>query len=241
VQTLMDGNRIVNSTTTRMYRDGQGRTRTEMVLPSLHLTSGPTTLSVTSPSIVTINDPVAGETYMLNSDAKTASKMAAGPKGAPGWFAVRDNPGIVTAGPGPQFAQQIKISDEGNARGHDVSKEDLGTQQIQKEDLGTQQIEGVNVTGTRYTSTIPAGAIGNEQPIQTVSETWYAPDLKIVLKSTNSDPRTGETTVTVKDLNRAEPDPSLFQVPSDYTITDSKNGQFLFKSAMPLPNSVSVH
>ena len=47
-----------------------------------------------------------------------------------------------------------------------------------KEDLGHQVIEGVTVKGTRTTTVIPAGAIGNEQPITVTSEEWLSPDLE---------------------------------------------------------------
>jgi hypothetical protein len=36
----------------------------------------------------------------------------------------------------------------------------------------------------------------------------------------HNDPRTGEQTVTVTHVNRAEPDQTMFQVPSGYKIVD---------------------
>ena len=39
------------------------------------------------------------------------------------------------------------------------------TAKVNKEDLGTQIVEGVMARGTRSTTTIEAGAIGNTQPI----------------------------------------------------------------------------
>ena len=53
------------------------------------------------------------------------------------------------------------------------SKESEGAEQVKHEDLGTQTIEGVSAQGKRETVTIPAGQIGNERPIEIVSETWY--------------------------------------------------------------------
>jgi hypothetical protein len=89
-----------------------------------------------------------------------------------------------------------------------------------KTSLGTQTIEGVQAEGTKLTITIPAGQIGNEQPIITESESWYSPDLQAVVMSKTSDPRMGVTTYTLTNINRSEPDSSLFQVPSDYTIQE---------------------
>ena len=97
------------------------------------------------------------------------------------------------------------------------------------ESLGTQTIDGVNAEGTRTTRTIPAGEIGNEQPITIVSERWYSADLQMDVKSTHSDPRFGDTTYTLTNIQRAEPAASLFAVPSDYTVTAGKHRMFIQK------------
>ncbi len=96
-----------------------------------------------------------------------------------------------------------------------------------KEDLGTQMVEGVECTGTRMTTTIPAGAIGNEGPIKTVSETWYSSELKMTILSKRSDPRFGETIYKVTNIVRAEPEATLFQVPNDYTLKEG-GGSYTF-------------
>jgi hypothetical protein len=90
----------------------------------------------------------------------------------------------------------------------------------EQKSLGTQTIEGVEATGTQSTVTIPAGAIGNEQAIKIVSEQWYSPALQVVVLSKRSDPRSGEMIYRLTQLDRSEPAPALFQVPSDYTIKD---------------------
>ncbi len=90
------------------------------------------------------------------------------------------------------------------------------------ESLGTQTIEGVQAEGTRSINTIPAGAIGNDRPIEIIHERWYSPELQMVVLSGLVDPRMGETTLRLVNLSRGEPDASLFQVPSDYTIDSSQ-------------------
>ncbi|HEY9232959.1 MAG TPA: hypothetical protein VIS78_12460, partial [Blastocatellia bacterium] len=75
--------------------------------------------------------------------------------------------------------------------------------------------------GRRATITIPAGEIGNEQPILIVDESWYSPELKVTVMSRHSDPRMGETVYRLTNVNRAEPARSLFEVPSDYTVKES--------------------
>ncbi len=86
------------------------------------------------------------------------------------------------------------------------------------ESLGKQNIEGVEAEGTRTTVTFPAGAIGNERPINIVSERWYSPELQIVVMTKHSDPRFGENSYRLTNINRGEPARTLFEVPSDYTL-----------------------
>ena len=90
-----------------------------------------------------------------------------------------------------------------------------------REELGTQTVEGVAATGTRTTTTIAAGAIGNLQPIKVVSEQWFSTDLQVLVLTKHSDPRSGDTTYRLVNIVRAEPDRSLFTVPPDYTIKGS--------------------
>lgn len=90
------------------------------------------------------------------------------------------------------------------------------------EELGTRDFEGVSAEGTRKTTIIPAGAIGNERPIEVVYERWYSKDLGLVVYSKNTDPRFGEQTYKLINVVRAEPDPSLFSLPTGYkVITDT--------------------
>ena len=72
--------------------------------------------------------------------------------------------------------------------------------------------------GTRRTTTIAAGAIGNELPIEIVSEEWTSPDLKVLVMTERRDPRLGTSTYRLVNIIRAEPDRYLFEVPSDYTL-----------------------
>jgi hypothetical protein len=88
---------------------------------------------------------------------------------------------------------------------------------VRNESLGLQMISGVPATGTRVTRTIPAGSLGNSQPIQTLRERWVSADLQVPLLEKTSDPRTGTTTNTLSNVVRGDPDPGLFQVPSGFT------------------------
>jgi hypothetical protein len=99
------------------------------------------------------------------------------------------------------------------------------------EDLGTQVIQGVSAQGKRVTRVIPAGKEGNEKEIDIVTETWYSPDLQVVVMSKTSDPRFGESVYQLNAISRAEPDAALFAVPSDYTV---KEGRPLMRGPAPV-------
>ncbi|HEY6402192.1 MAG TPA: hypothetical protein VI479_12325 [Blastocatellia bacterium] len=91
---------------------------------------------------------------------------------------------------------------------------------IKTESLGKQVIEGVEAEGVRSVITIPEGRIGNDRPIEIVSERWDSAELRAVVLSKHNDPRFGETVYRLTNINRAEPSQSLFEVPSDYKIEE---------------------
>ena len=124
---------------------------------------------------------------------------------------------ILTA---PSEVDHVTVRTEANAGAAYVFRTNPGTNNEVKQELGKQIIEGVEAEGTRTTVTIPAGEIGNERPIEIVSERWYSPELQLVVMSRHSDPRTGETTYKLTNINRAEPAKSLFEVPGGYTIKE---------------------
>jgi len=206
-QILGDGNRIVNKTSALVARDSQGRTRREIALSRIG------TLQMDSPKMVFINDPTTHTQYVLTPDQST--KVV---KSGTGWST---SPTIIDLHGTADHKRYVEekviaggqiISERRIGRGH--SEESAEQQkQIKHEDLGTQTIEGVSAEGKRETVTIPAGAIGNERPIEIVSETWFSPELHTMIVRKHSDPRVGETTFRLTDIRRNEPDAALFQAP----------------------------
>ncbi len=88
------------------------------------------------------------------------------------------------------------------------------------ESLGKQNIGGVEAEGTKTTVTIPAGEIGNERPIEIVSERWYSLELQAVVMTRHIDPRFGENSYRLANIDRTEPARSLFEVPAGYRIEE---------------------
>ena len=122
---------------------------------------------------------------------------------------------VTHAGPGPEPGMRMKM--------------EAVAKNMKTESLGKQTIEGVVADGTRHTRTIAAGEIGNEQPINIVSESWYSEELQTVVMSKHSDPRFGESSYRLMNINRSEPAASLFQVPSDYTVKEAMPPGMRFK------------
>jgi hypothetical protein len=199
-QVLANGNVIQRQDQTTYYRDGQGRTRTEMTMKHPDGTMS---------SRVTIHDPVAGAIHELDPLNKTtrdatfhvpqngANRPQGGPRGGgPGGPGARGGPG------GNRAMAQHRTADPN----------------VVTENLGTQTINGVSATGTRITHTIPAGAEGNSLAMQVVHETWVSDELKVPVMMKHSDPRSGTTTTQLTNIVRAEPDTTLFAVPAGYTV-----------------------
>lgn len=86
------------------------------------------------------------------------------------------------------------------------------------ESLGTKMIEGVKTEGTRVTFQIPVGHIGNDKPIEVVSERWFSPELQVLVMSRHIDPIAGEHVFKLVNIRRSEPAAELFVVPSGFRI-----------------------
>jgi hypothetical protein len=211
IQTLADGNRIVQRSNTRVYRDSEGRVRREEDRGSK------------SPGI-SITDPVSGMSYLLDPDNRVVRQTPnmAGFRMMELEKAVHElamrvptaaaDKLKVLAAPQQEIERKLEEAKIG-------SVERGVPEQVEVEQLPSRDIEGVRAEGTRRTTTIAAGAIGNELPIEIVSEEWTSPDLKVLVMTERRDPRLGTSTYRLVNIIRAEPDRYLFEVPSDYTVT----------------------
>jgi hypothetical protein len=88
-------------------------------------------------------------------------------------------------------------------------------------DLGSRDFDGVRAEGKMTSYTIPAGEIGNRNPITVSTESWFSPDLQVTVYSKQSDPRYGDTVYRLANIKRNEPAMSLFGVPTDYTVKEA--------------------
>ena len=268
-QMLADGTRIHHENRATVYRDSEGRTRRE------------------TPDNITITDPVANFTYMLNPKTMTGQKvtmslagysfMRSGTSGAAitgdsnSTFSIHssgDGPATITLNGVPLDEKAVaeamaKAKTNGSTQTFSVgigagigsgSGAGIGSgggagigsgggagstatagsggmiataprmamRKSAGEPLGKQTIEGVNAAGIREVSTIDAGAIGNDRPIQVSTESWYSAELQMNVMTKHSDPRTGEESFRLTNINRAEPAAYLFQAPTGYQIYEHK-------------------
>jgi hypothetical protein len=202
IQVLADGNRIVQRSSAMQYRDTDGRERRE---------------ETSAMGAIFISDPVSGARYTLHPDSRSAEKGPlvinfGGPTTNAGVFVERTEAGLGRG-------VTIRLKPPGEALQEFTVAATAGRLAAKTEQLGKMYIEGVQVDGTRATTTIPAGEIGNERPINIVDERWYSPELQMTVMTKHSDPRSGETNFSLKNINRSSPPPYLFEVPSDYTVT----------------------
>lgn len=88
--------------------------------------------------------------------------------------------------------------------------------------LGNDSVSGVETVGTRETTTLNSGTIGNDRSITIVKEFWYSPQLGINLIEKRQDPRVGTQTFTVSEINLGEPDAKLFEMPAGFRTIDMR-------------------
>jgi hypothetical protein len=146
----------------------------------------------------TIFDLVAGFRAELDPSSKTARKGSAALA-----FAVLGN--LLKSQPNPGTTK--------------------GVMSETTENLKPQLVSGIMAQGVRTTMIIPKGQIGNSREIKVVTERWVSSDLQMLIKSTNSDPRFGDTTYLLTAIDQREPDASLFQIPSTYTVVNIDGGR----------------
>jgi hypothetical protein len=238
-QTLADGNRITRKTSSKMYRDSEGRERREEALDA---STGLSATPDRAPTVY-ISDPAAGANYVLNvldHSAIRIPKPSAPPpafgnsnagNSAGGFaptitFQPMPGPGGVGA-PIPQIiitpGNQVQITGPNGLPGPPLPPPAVSPTRIER--LGLRMIEGLQAEGTRTIETIPVDRAGNDQPpggtnLEIVSETWVSLDLKVALMTRHSDPRTGETAYRLINITRADPARALFEIPLDYSISE---------------------
>ena len=214
-QVLADGTRISRTTNGRVARDSQGRTWSTMNFSGAVSSGG----SEQAPEMVMILDFPGHTMLMLMPATKMAMKMV-----LPDTEAMRKQAGAGimpgVGAPGASAGQSNRSSTPPSAE--TLAFNPFFSKDTHTESLGEQNMAGVIAQGKRYTVTIPAGAVGNDRPIEVTAERWYSKELQATVMARLSDPRKGDATFRLVNIHLDEPPASLFDIPSDYTIREMK-------------------
>jgi hypothetical protein len=213
-QVLGDGTRLEQRTTARFYRDSAGRVRREQTILGLDVLNP----SREARTVITIDpDPGDESAYTLDPTNRTARRVPRAVEsywgGVVNWLGASNLGAYVITRDGLSLGLTVN-----RTRRRDVVPQGVSQPE---ESLGTRQIEGVTAVGRRTINTIPLGQIGNDRPIVITDERWESPDLQLLVRSLHHDPRTGDVEYRLTNINRAEPSPDLFVIPSDYTVPDA--------------------
>ena len=201
-RTLADGTHTTESATSFECRDAEGRTRVEMELPA---PAGPPAPPIRR---VSIRDPVAGARYDLDPVRKTARYM---PR-------ILLTPGPMPPLQGPSGARG------GRGRGGAANDAPPFPTGSSTEDLGAKRVNGLMTRGSRVTTIIPIGAIGNDREFRSTTERWFSDELDVLIRSVSTDPRFGETVYELTNISTQPPDPALFRPPADYEVVTAPVG-----------------
>jgi hypothetical protein len=205
VQTLANGTTITRETNARRARDSSGRTFNESAFDF------PTPDGEDhKQSMFNVYDPVNQITINWSSQSKEATVFhLPAPAQIPRAQLASSRP---VPAPVPVTSSLVEASNGDRLR-------------PTREDLGTKTINGLEAKGTRMTTKYPVGRVGNDQPFTVTHETWMSTDLMIPVLQIDNDPRTGVRTMELTDIERGEPDSSLFQPPEGYTVRDQYPNQ----------------
>ncbi len=203
----LGGQNVVRETQGRVMRDNQGRVRIETPLPNSNTLKR-----------ITIHDAMLHELITLDARTNTATVVHISPT-----TGAKPSASAVA---GPSGSTVVAQNAAGSSTTIHMNGRPMSSAMVSAStstsSLGTKTMDGVQVEGKRTTRTAPDG-MGSEAA-QSVSETWYSPELKITMSSETNDGPRGRSSMRVTNLVRSEPAPELFQIPADYTIKEVGQG-----------------
>lgn len=149
---------------------------------------------------VTIVDPMQGTSIVLDVAAKSATVFH-----LPAAPAINANKIRLAAATQTGRANVRQLSPSGT------------------EDLGSMMMEGFAVTGTRRAGASEAAKVSTQK---VMTESWFSKELKIDLLVTRQGlPQSMSRTTRLTNITPGEPDPTVFQVPADYTVRDNSQSK----------------
>jgi hypothetical protein len=203
-QNLSDGTVIKSTVEVQLTRDSEGRLRAESALK-------PDASGASRGRVVTLWNPNDGKsvTWISGNPSATFASVTHLPESQLNSFLSSLAATSTTSTSVPR--QRLQTASLASAQ---------SSANLQTESLSEQSVGGVLATGTRTTQVIPAGTVDNDRDFTVVSETWTSADLKTTVRQVSSDPRTGTVTTELSNIDRTEPDATLFKVPANVRVTD---------------------
>jgi hypothetical protein len=240
-QMLADGTRIHNETQTQVFRDSEGRMRREtsnevtiwdpVGNASWVLMPNSRTARKLPMGVYYFNTKTGPNSDTVYSYSVSGSATSSGKPGIPAEEKGLSEPRtvelkIAEAKMKQDIESQMRMTGgmavASTWERSDVIHRATSRDKAATESLGKRTMEGVSAEGSKSVATIEAGAIGNDRPIQSVTERWFSPDLQTVMLLRTTDPRMGEEVFKLVNVNRSEPAAYLFQVPAGYQIVEQK-------------------
>ena len=197
---LADGNHIHYEVHGTIFRDSEGRVRTETEAPVFNSESKPFVH-------INITDLVEGRIIFLDTEHKIATVTLLGQPSAHAALTTQKD----------SADQHPKVQPVPTVQGHLLPPP---TPDPAPEDLGTSQIEGFTVQGTRSTHIMTAGMIGNDRAIATTTERWFSIEFKMDLVNITENPEAGKHVRKLVNIRAGAPDPLLFQIPPDFKVKE---------------------
>jgi hypothetical protein len=243
LQVLADGTRISNQRQVTVYRDGEGRVRrespTEITIfdpvANVSYSLNPKTMTGVKSSMGAsiysfIQAPGQAKFYFggngptpspdlsaAKADLDTKTQlMAASLDKLKAELAASESGTVLVNGNPATGAAAVAMKEQLSVAMEKLAK--TARETAKAEALGQQVMQGLTADGTRNTATIEVGAIGNDRPIQVVSERWYSAELQTPVMTKRTDPRSGEESFRLTNVQRGEPGADLFLLPPGYQL-----------------------
>lgn len=193
----------------RVARDAQGRVRIEWSAGKFKVQNGPDVGTEQEQRNINICDPVKGESISLDTLNKIATVQKVRILGAP--------PAGLPAPPQPSFcSRQFLVPPN--------------VPSTQVEDLGHRTIEGLEAQGMlqRRAIQLRNSRSGDTttvlRDVINVTEIWCSEELgTIILRVIGTEKNSNTQTIAMVNIQRGEPDATLFQIPLDYRIVERVN------------------
>jgi hypothetical protein len=215
-QVVPGGKRMHSETHGKVYRDSQGRTRTESDAV------GPAGTAQKF-MLIFINDPVQHTMITLDPRTMTARVNP--------WLGARGLYSPLPGAPAPlntstTGAGGIAGAPSATAAAAPVDRATAATvlaAAVNTEDLGARDMEGVAVRGTKVTRTLTGSTGYRKRTVQDNRDN----DMGFSLPASCRTERNGRHTVRQRatglvNIVRSGPDAALFEIPAGYTVADNR-------------------